>query len=245
MNLDQIFELHYTWTDLFLLIIVLGLLYLLLLFLRRIIPSLSFLGRLRSSFRKFLDKVISLYEPLVVLVVVGVFIMIKPGFHGLMIGALGLFTLDHVRNYFQGRLYLTNNTLQVGRRIKVDGSEGVIVKLGRFGVDVRTDEGLLFLPYQTLIKQGYVMSSGEKIGGYYHLTITQMESEEATPSLSEVSNIIISSPFVDGDHKPKITRSLSDPEEINIKLLVKEESHLHDLISLLSEHGYKSVITKS
>jgi len=89
------------------------------------------------------------------------------------------------------------------------------------------------------------MSSGEKIGGYYHLTITQMESEESTASLSEVSHLLISSPYVDGDHKPKITRSLSDPEEIDIKLLVKEESHLHDLISLLSEHGYKSVITKS
>ena len=182
MNLDQLFELNYTWTDLFLLIILLGLLYFLLIFLRRIIPSLSFLGRLRSSFRKFLDKVISLYEPLVILLVVGVFIMIKPGFHGLMIGALGVFTLDHVRNYFQGRLYLTNKTLQVGRRIKVKGSEGVIVKLGRFGVDVRTDEGLSFLPYQMLIKQGYVMSSGEKIGGYYHLNITHEDPKESSLS---------------------------------------------------------------
>lgn len=245
MNLDRLFELNYTWTDLFLLIVVLGLLYLLLLFIRRIIPSLSFLGRLRSSFRKFLDKVISLYEPIVVLLVVAVFVMIKPGFHGFMMIALVLFILDHVRNYFQGRLYLTNKTLQVGRRIKVNGSEGVIVKLGRFCIDVRTDEGLSFLPYQTLIKHGYVMTSGEKIGGYYHLTITHEETEETTPSMSDVSHLLISSPYVDGDHKPKIARSLTNPNEIIVKLLVKEESHLHDLISLLSENGYKSVITKS
>jgi len=245
MNLDHLFELNYTWTDLFLLIVVLGLFYLLLFFIRRIIPSLSFLGRLRSPFRKFLDKVIILYEPLAILLITAVFVMIKPGFHGLMVGALTLFSLDHVRNYFQGRLYLTNSTLKVGRRIKVNGSEGVIVKLGRFGVDVRTDEGLSFLPYQTLIKNGYVMSSGDKIGGYYHLTISPEEDDESKTVLSDVTHLLISSPYVDGDHKPEITRSLTQTGEINIKLLVKEESHLHDLISLLREHGYTSVITKS
>jgi len=145
------------------LIIVLGLIYLLLYFIRRIMPNLAFLGRLRSPLRKWLDKTIILYEPLAILLMVAVFIMIKPGFHGLMAGALIIFSIDHVRNYFQGRLYLTNKTLKVGRRIKVGGSEGIIVDLGRFGVDVRTDEGLSFLPYQVLIRNGYVMSSGDKI----------------------------------------------------------------------------------
>lgn len=252
MNLDQLFELNYTWSDLFLLVIVLGLVYLLLFFVRRIIHSFSFLGRLRSPFRKLLDKIIILYEPLAILLAVAVFVMIKPGFHGLMVGALTVFSLDHMRNYFQGRLYLTNATLKVGRRIKVNGSEGVITTLGRFGVDVRTDDGLSFLPYQALIKNGYVMSSGDKIGGYYHLTISADHKEEALSAgqesraiLSEVTHLLISSPYVDGDHKPEISRSLSNPMEIHTKLLVKEESHLHDLISLLSEHGFNSVITKS
>ena len=252
MKLDQLFELHYTWTDLFLLVVSLLIIYVLLFFLRRIIHSFAFLGRLRSPFRKFLDKVIVLYEPLAIILALGVYVMIKPGFHGLMIGALTIFSFDHVRNYFQGRLYLTNKVLKVGRRIKVNGSEGVIVELGRFGVDVRTDDGLTFLPYQALIKNGYVMSSGDKIGGYYHLTISPEEQQdddsgmqESRAILSEVTHLLISSPYIDGDHKPEISRSLTNPMEINTKLLVKEESHLHDLISLLREHGFVSVITKS
>jgi len=229
MKLDQIFELNYTWTDLFLLIIVLGIIFLLLFFLRRIIPSLSFLGRLRSPLRKWLEKIIILYEPLALLIIAAVFVMIKPGFHGLMLGALVIFSIDHVRNYFQGRLYLTNKTLKVGRRIKVSGNEGIITNLERFGVDVRTDEGLSFIPYQILIQNGYVMSSGDKIGGYYHLTISPEDKEESKAILSEVTHLLVSCPYIDGDHKPEISRSLTNPLEINTKLLVKEESHLHDL----------------
>jgi len=80
---------------------------------------------------------------------------------------------------------------------------------------------------------------------YYHLRITPEDDEEPKAILSDVTHILISSPYLDGDHKPEISRSITNPGEINTKLLVKEESHLHDLISLLGEHGYKSVITKS
>ena len=89
------------------------------------------------------------------------------------------------------------------------------------------------------------MSSGEKIGGYYRLNITREKSEAGYNYLSELSNMLISSPYVDGDHKPEIKRSIHAQDTIDVRLLVKEEQHLNDLIALLREHGYQSKITKS
>ena len=82
MNIDQFFNFHYNWSDLIFLAVVLVLVYVLLYFLRKIIHSLSFLGRLRSMAKGIIDAIFVFYEPICVLILISVYVMIKPAFHG-------------------------------------------------------------------------------------------------------------------------------------------------------------------
>ena len=245
MNIEDIFNIDYNWVDLIFLSVVLVLVYMLLLFLRKIVFNISFLGGTRSFVRRALDIILILYEPLFILVIISAFVMIKPGIHGLIVGVLLVMGFNHIRNYFHGRLFMSDKSLKEGRRIRITNQEGIITEMGRMGLQVRSDDGLHYIPYHILVTEGYVMSSGEKIGGYYRLNITREESEPGHNYLSELSNILISSPYVDGDHKPEIERSIHSQDTIDVRLLVKEEQHLNDLIALLSEYGYQSKITKS
>lgn len=245
MELKDFLTIHYNWGDLIFWTILLTLLYGGLLFLRKIINNISFVGRLRSMVRKFLDAFLILFEPIGLLVLVSIFIMIKPAFHGLMIGILGILGFEHIRNYFHGRLMMSNQALRIGRLIKIRNEEGIITELGRLGIEVRSDDGVHYLPYHALVKNGYVLSSGDKIGGYYHLMIEPMTQSANINHFMELSDILTSSPYVDGDHKPEINRSIGSDHKMQAKILVKEEGHVHDLIAVLEENGYQSAITKS
>ncbi len=245
MNIEDIFNIDYNWGDLIFLTIILVLVYLLLLFFRKIVFSISILGGTRKIVQRFLDITLILYEPLFILVIVSVFVMIKPGVHGLIIGVILVMGYSHIRNYFHGRLFMSDKSLKAGRRIKITNQEGIITSMGRLGIQVRSDDGLHYLPYQILVTEGFVMSSGDKIGGYYHLSINEPKDELGKNYETELSNILVSSPYVDGDHKPEIERSIISDGVIDVRLLVKEEQHLNDLIALLAEYGYHSKISKS
>lgn len=245
MSLEDLFHIDYNWSDLFLLSIILILVYLLLYFIRRIISSLVFIGRLRSIIRLTLEKVLVLYEPLSLFLVMSLFVMIKPIFHGIIIGSIVLLGFAHFRNYVHGRLIMIDRSLHLGRRLNILDHEGIITHMGRFGIQVRSDNGLHYMPYHLLVTQGFILSSGEKIGGYYNLQIKLQEDVEDKASLTELSHMLTSSPYVDGDHKPEISRSISSNRSVDVKLLVKEESHVYDLMALLDENGFLSVIIKS
>lgn len=245
MNLDDFFNINYTWTDLILITFVLAIGYLLLFFLRRILVSLNLKERLKNILRVILDRTLILYEPIFVLIVVTILVMIKPAFHGLIIGLIAVFSYNHLRNYVHGRFIMSDRSLKNGRRIKIGNQEGIITDIGRLGLSLRSDEGLHYLPYHILYSKGFVLSSGEKIGGYYHLFVRPNQSSESALSIEHLKDIIIASPYIDTDHTPEIAQSISSDGGINVKLLVKEEDHIQDLIDMLTEQGFTSTISKS
>jgi len=245
MDFDQLIHIDYNWTDLIFLTIVLVAIYAILIFTKRVISGISWVGRLRSTIKKIVNTLVILYEPLSILIVISVFVMIKPAFHGLIVGIIGVVGFSHLRNYFHSRLIQTGKALKTGRRIRVLDQVGIITDLGRLGIQIRSDDGLHYIPYHELVSRGFVLSSGDKIGGYYNLQVDPKDEEHIDQDMQRLSNILISSPYVDGDYKPEISRSITLDGKINVRLLVKEESHIHDLMSLLEENDFMSVITKS
>lgn len=245
MNLDDFFKIDYNWTDLILITLALAVGYLLLFFLRKIMVSLNLKDKLKNVLRVILDRTLILYEPVFILIVISILVMIKPAFHGLIIGLVAVFTYNHIRNYVHGRFIMSDRSLKSGRRIKIGNQEGIITDIGRLGLTLRSDEGLHYLPYHILYSKGYVLSSGEKIGGYYHLYVRPDQTREELPSLEHLKDIIIASPYIDTDHTPEIGQNISSDGGINVKLLVKEEDHIQDLIDMLAEQGFTSTISKS
>lgn len=237
-------NIQYGWTHLLWLSIILAALYIILVFLKKIMSNLVFIGGWRGSIRIFLERAITLYEPIALIVLVAFFIAINPVLHGIIVGLIMIISITHIRNYIHGKLIKTNNAIQVGRRINVINQEGIITRMGRFGILVRSDEGLHFIPYASLVSQGFILSSGQNIGGYYKLNIMLPQEIESRRSLQELTDLLISSPYIDGDYKPEISRSRTSERTTKVKLLVREESHVHDLMTLLEENGYDSEITK-
>ena len=243
--MTQLTQIQYGWSHLLWLTILLVLLYLLLLFFRKIMSNLVFIGGWRSTIGIIVDRATTLYEPIALLIIFSLFVAINPLLHGIFTGLFVLLSIAHIRNYVHGKMIKTNRAIELGRKITVADQEGIITKMGRLGIQVRSDEGLHFIPYGNIISSGFILSSGVNIGGYYKLDITLPKEVEFRQSVQELTDLLISSPYIDGDYKPEISRSISSEHKTKVKLLVREEGHVHDLISLLEENGYQSEITKS
>ena len=195
--------------------------------------------------RNSIDRVYILYEPIALLIFLALFIVINPLFHGLLGALLVIFSISHIRNYVNGKIIRTYRSIRLGRKLNIGHQDGIITDMGRFGLRIRSDEGLHYIPYNTLVGQGFILSSGENIGGYYKLNITLPEELDTKVSQKELTDMLISSPYIDGTYKPEIIRSTSTKRTTKVKLLVREESHVYDLMALLEENGYQSEITKT
>ena len=234
-----------TWTNLLWVVVALTVLYVVFVTLRRLIRNFLLTGKVRRVVNKALDRFLILYEPISIVIFFSVFILIRPVLHGIILFFLIIFALKYVTNYFYGRLVMAEGLLKEGLRVEFEGRQGIITKMGRFGTEVRSDNGLHYLPYNKLVTNGYLLAAGKEVGGYFHISVQLPEDKEERLSFRLLSDLLISSPYIDVDHKPEISRSMSGDRSIAVKLLVKAEDHIHDLIAYLEENGYVSTITKS
>ena len=76
-------ENRFTWSRFFIVAIGLALLYLLLQFTRQILNNTNYLGEFRLPLIKTIDRTLLFYEPIVLLILVSIFVLIRPPLHGL------------------------------------------------------------------------------------------------------------------------------------------------------------------
>ena len=86
--------------------------------------------------------------------------------------------------------------------------------------------------------------SGEEIGGYYQLKIMPNEVNDRINYKIKLIDLFASVPYLDRKHTPEILVSNDVPNQINAKIMVKEERHLYELISLIKEWGFECEISK-
>lgn len=244
-DLTDILNIEYTWTHFFIVVVVLILTYLLLIFLNKIVVNVALTGQHRTFLTKALEVSLIYYEPVAFVIAVSLFVMIKPALHGLFVGLLSIAAINHFRNYINGRILIGKRTFVEGQLIKVGDRAGIISEMGKLGIRMKSDDGLHYFPYKLLMTEGYTLSSGDKIGGYYHLDIRTCKTDEMDEGYNRLTQILISSPYLDGDHKTDISRSITVKELIHVKLLVKEERHIFDLITLLEENEFVAELSKS
>ncbi|MEL6865219.1 MAG: hypothetical protein AAFP19_12405 [Bacteroidota bacterium] len=208
---------------------------------------LSFLERFQPLLRERLRQVLLLYELIALLVLLSIFILINPIFHGLLTILFLLLVLvggfKPLKSYFAGKIVQLNGTIDKGIQLKVNNLQGIIVALGRFGIQLKTSKGLHILSYDQLLIDGYMLLSGEEIGGFYQLKISPSEGNERKDHGTYLTDLLATTPYLDWSHKPEISIGQT-PEQVIATVLVKEESHLYDLIALLDEWGYVCKLSK-
>ncbi|MEM1326299.1 MAG: hypothetical protein AAGI23_10115 [Bacteroidota bacterium] len=230
MNLEQ-----FTWSDLLVEAVIFIGSYFVLRFLKRRLSQPSITSPLAVRTRRWVEVILLIYEPLVVLIIGSTFVLINPLLHGVIIGGLAVIAFPYLRHYLSGLLLQINQQISLGKRLKTDQQQGVITRIGRLGLYLQTTDGRSFTNYTDIYKKGYTLTDQE-VGGFYALQIKSPVERKADAAFLD---LLASLPYLDWNHRPKIRTSTTNNQELHVQLSVKEEKHLHELIRSLEEREYE------
>ena len=235
---------HYvSWTQFFfyLAIIIGG--YLLLTILHRISRNIGYWPWYQRRISKYSRVFMLLYEPISAVVLLALFVLVNPLFHGIVVSVLLISAVSILRSYLSGRILLWDATLVEGLKIITGKKEGVVGKLGRIGIRMKSNEGLQYISYRRLLQDGYMISSGEFAGGYCKFSISLQEGESLEHLASTLKDRLVSSPYIDARHRPEINFR-ADHLSLEASVLVRHKRHQRELINLVREWGYSPSIIK-
>ena len=157
----------------------------------------------------------------------------------MILGFLVLGSWSYLRSYLSGRWVHFANNIKEGAELSTQNLQGVVSKLGSVNLQLQTSEGIHHLNYDTLLKDGYTLVSGAEIGGFYHLELSPKEGNTQFPNHRlHLLDLFATAPYIDWHHKPEIFQNEEKENQVEARILIKEESHLHELMALIREWGY-------
>jgi len=228
-----------TWGNFFFMALGLLLLYFVLQFVNRILKGSAFLKVFQKPIESSVYRLLLMYEMLVLIILGCIFILINPFYHGILLVVFLTVGFNHIKNYFSGRLIKIGDRIRTGNNIRTGNLEGIVSKMERLGIMLQTKEGIHYLQYNQMLDKGYTMLSGDDIGGIFQLKMTPIEQEEKKVNhIIRVQDLLITTPYLDWHHKPEVVVGATE-SEIQARVLLREESHLKELMRLIKEWGYE------
>jgi hypothetical protein len=224
---------RFFWTTLF----FFGL-YFLLHFFNRLLIKYNFLGKFQSGIKSIIKHSLLVFEAVALLILGGAFILINPIYHGILALVILTAGFNHVRNYFSGRIVQFDQSIEDGKRLKTVESQGVIFKMGRLGLKLRTQRGVQFVNYSNLISNGYTLLSGEEVGGFYELEIQPKDLETKKDYLTFLEDLFATAPYLDLRFRPQVEYINDETKTFLARVEVKEENHLQDLVKMIRERNF-------
>lgn len=209
---------------------------------QRFLSISQLFGRFQRPIKQVVTYFLLVFEPLVILLLSSAFLMINPIYHGLLLGLIMLFAYAHMKNYVNGRVMQFNTSFTVGREIRTKKLQGIIDRKDRLGLQIKTAKGVYFVSYSQLIKDSYMLLSGDDISGFYELQIIPNVPNEKCNYEVKLIDLLSTVPYLDWNHKPEIT--VGEDYEIKARIIVKDEQHLHDLVKLIQGWNYSCKILK-
>lgn len=204
----------------------------------RLMAGASVSSRLLTTGRRLLRSALFLYEPLAILAWSAFFVFINPALHSLLVGVLVLAGYPHIRNYVSGRLIRLGHAIVPGKKLRSGAVQGAVSKLGRLGLYLQADDGRHYLSYSHLWDDGYTLLSGEDVSGVFHLSVRRKEEEGSDDVEVQLMDILATTPYLDWNHKPEWATGGAYDERFELRVVLKQEAHLRELMQLLEELGY-------
>lgn len=229
---------HFTWWKFFLSIMFFFGLYYFLKFFSQILNRNNFLGKFQGDIKRIIKHTLLIYEAISLLILGGAFVLINPVYHGILTLLILIAGFSHFRNYFSGRVVQFDQTIEEGKRLRTLDTQGVIYKKGRLGLKLRTQKGVQFVNYSNLVSDGFTLLSGLEMEGFYELEIQPKDLEEKRDYLTFLRDLFTTAPYLDLNHRPQL-KILNDESKIILaRVGVKDENHLHDLVSSIKERNF-------
>ena len=237
---------HISWWEFLLVALSLAAVYFVLFEIQQLTKHSSFSGRYQNQFRELFRKTFVVFELLAIVTLAGVFVWINPWLHGSMILFLIVGSWSYLRSYVSGRWIHFDNAITEGIELKTPHLQGVVSKMDRVKLHLQTSGGLHHLSYNRLLEDGYTLVSGEEIGGFYHLELSPKDTlNNVSSHRVHLLDLFVMAPYVDWHHKPELFEDDDVPNTVDARILLREESHLHELIALIKEWGYQCKIQKT
>lgn len=243
--MEDLFTVKFSWAYLLSNIVLLLAFFFALQFFDQLLQRSSFLGRWHTPVKKAVRYLVLVFEPLAIIWTGGIFVLINPVFHGLLLALIFLSAFTQLRNYIAGRVIQLDQHIERGSQLRAGEVEGVVIEMGRLGLQLQTKEGLYQLTYSKLLHSGYTLIAGDEIGGFYHLKIEPKDPESKVRHLQNLQNLLVTAPYLDWSHKPELTVLDDEDQKLEARILVREENHLHDLMALIREWGYHCVLSEN
>ncbi len=234
---------QFTWINFGMAALLLFLVFLLLQFLHRIVGRALFLGRYQFPLKAGIHRLLLVYEPLVLFILTGIFVFINPALHGFLFLILLLGGFYQLRDYVSGRLVLGTRGLSTGKKLKTNHLQGIITNVGRLGLELQTTDGLHFIPYRQLTARGYTLVSGQEIGGFHQIVLQPKDKDLKKDHVNHLMNLMATTPYVDINYRPELVAVAAPDPTIKARILLKEESHLPQLLALIDDWGYDGQVT--
>ena len=237
--MEDLLNPYFSWSDFIIAALLLWGSYWLLLQLRKRLSTGVFFGRYQAGITNFIGTFLLLYEPITVLLLTIVFFFINPVIHGILLILLTIAGFSRIRDYLSGRIILATDLVAVGRRVKTPQASGVISRIGRIGLYLQTGENLAFVNYSKLLVEGYSLSTGTEVGGYFQLNLSRPEGVSMTDALRFLADKFLLTPYLQADFPPELVASNRKEGWIDARVAVREERQLHELVDLIEEWGYE------
>ena len=236
--MENFFMTQASWSKLFIIAFGLFCLYFALKFLRKLVKRASFLRIFQDPLQRIIRYTLLLYEMAVILILTSIFVMINPLYHGILLAIVLVIAYNHIKNYVSGRMIKMANEIKEGSGLQTMESEGIVANLRRLGLNLKTKDGIYFIEYSKLMSEGYTILAGEDIGGFYQLKITPQEEDTKTNHLNRILDLLITAPYLDWHHKPEVLPCDENLSDLEARVLVREEIHIHELVAMIKEWGY-------
>jgi len=208
------------------------------------LKRLSLNEPLHTRAKQLFRRILIIYELMAIIILIAVFICIDPILHGMIFLFILLGSAPYLRSYISGRWIQFDHVIKEGVKIKTGDIQGIVENMGRIKMSVQSNDGLHDLSYNSLLSDGYTLVSGEKIGGFYHLELSLVENKEIRNHHIRLFDLMVGVPFIDKYFKPEFVANRDSPEKVEVRVLVKEERHLRELIALTREWGYSCMLLK-
>ena len=236
--MEYLLQSHFTWWDFFMVAIALLASYFILQFTKQVLENTQFTGEARIPLLSGVERLLVFYEPIVILLLLSAFVLVNPVFHGIITVLIVVGSFTHIKNYISGRIIQMDKNISVSNRVRIDKQTGIISEMGRLGLKLKTDKGVQYINYSKLIADGFMLLSGDEIGGYYRLKITPKDPKEKVNYSLQLMDMFATIPYLDWNYKPTLTETNEENLALNAKIMVRENGHLQDLVKLIEERGF-------
>lgn len=237
--MEEILNYRISWLQFFLSAAALLAPYLVLRFSNRLWPGAVAGTGIKGRTKQVLHYLLTLYEPFLILVITGLFVLVNPVLHGAMVLVLFLAGFSHVRNYISGRIVRFDGNIHPGGQLQSRDMQGIVARLGNLGLHLKTVDGLYYISYSKLLTDGYTLLSGEEMGGFFRLQVKPLEEEAAPEStVAPLSDLLATTPYLDWNHPPEWIPGREAQAGPQVRVLLRDEQHLEELIQLMREWGY-------